>query len=57
MNNIIKIGNIQDRIFTIRGVQVMLDSDLAVLYGVETKNLNLAVKRPHTSRFPPSSRR
>ncbi len=55
MNNIIKIGNIQDRIFTIRGVQVMLDSDLAVLYGVETKNLNLAVKR-NLERFPDNFR-
>ena len=31
---------IKSRIFTIRGVQVMLDSDLAVLYGVPTKRLN-----------------
>jgi len=51
MNEIIKTEDIQKRIFLIRGVQVMLDSDLAKLYGVETKNLNLAVKR-NSQRFP-----
>ncbi|MFA7001775.1 MAG: ORF6N domain-containing protein [Candidatus Omnitrophota bacterium] len=35
----------------IRGLRVMLDSDLAKLYGVKTKSLNLAVKR-NKSRFP-----
>ncbi|WP_144277172.1 ORF6N domain-containing protein [Chlorobium sp. KB01] len=30
-------------IYTIRGVQVMLDSDLATLYGVDTRQLNLVV--------------
>ena len=44
-NPIIPIKLIQNRIFTIRGVQVMIDSDLAKMYQVETKNLNLAVKR------------
>ncbi len=42
---------IQNRIYTIRGLQVMLDSDLAELYGVETKQLNRAVKR-NIERFP-----
>ena len=42
---------IKSRIFTIRGVQVMLDSDLAVLYGVPTKRLNEQVKR-NLERFP-----
>lgn len=42
---------IRKRIFTIRGVQVMLDRDLAGLYGVETKVLNQAVKR-NAERFP-----
>ena len=37
--------SIRSRIFTIRGVQVMLDRDLAELYGVPTKALNQAVKR------------
>jgi len=35
---------IQDKIYTIRGVQVMLDKDLSLLYGVETKRINEAVK-------------
>jgi hypothetical protein len=43
--------NLQDKIYTIRGLQVMLDRDLAELYGVETKVLNQAVKR-NESRFP-----
>ena len=42
---------LQSRILTIRGVQVMLDRDLAELYGVETKVLNQAVKR-NIDRFP-----
>ena len=42
---------IKSRIFTIRGVQVMLDRDLAELYGVPTKVLNQAVKR-NIERFP-----
>jgi len=44
-------ADIRELIFTIRGVQVMLDSDLAELYGVETKMLNRAVKR-NIERFP-----
>jgi hypothetical protein len=42
---------IQSQIYTIRGKQVMMDRDLAVLYGVETKVLNQAVKR-NLERFP-----
>lgn len=42
---------IQDNIYTIRGVQVMIDEDLAVLYGVESKRLNEQVKR-NIERFP-----
>lgn len=42
---------IEDKIFTIHGVQVMLDRDLAELYGVETKVLNQAWKR-NIERFP-----
>ena len=42
---------IRSRILTIRGVQVMLDRDLAELYGVPTGALNQAVKRNKT-RFP-----
>ena len=43
--------SIKSRIFTIRGVQVMLDRDLAELYRVPTKVLNQAVKR-NIERFP-----
>ena len=42
---------IESKIFLIRGRKVMLDRDLAVLYGVETKALNQAVKR-NSQRFP-----
>ena len=44
---------IKSRIFTIRGVQVMLDRDLAILYGVSTSRLNEQVKR-NAERFPES---
>lgn len=46
---------IQQRIMTLRGVQVMLDVDLAELYQVDTKVLNQAVKR-NLARFPESFR-
>ena len=36
---------IRDCIFTVRGVQVMVDWDLAALYGVETRVMNQSVKR------------
>ena len=44
-------SDIQDLIFVVRGQQVMLDRDLATLYGVETKRLNEQVKR-NIKRFP-----
>lgn len=44
-------SDIQKKIFTIRDVQVMLDSDLAKFYGVETRRLNEQVKR-NIERFP-----
>lgn len=43
--------DIRNLIYTVRGTQVMLDSDLARLYGVETKALNRAAKR-NEGRFP-----
>jgi len=49
--NIMDSNNIQNRIFTIRGLQVMVDRDLAELYGVENKRLNEQVKR-NIERFP-----
>ena len=42
---------IENMILNIRGAQVMIDRDLALLYGVETKVLNQAVKR-NIERFP-----
>lgn len=42
---------IQSKIYEIRGCRVMLDSDLAALYQVETKALKQAVKR-NIERFP-----
>ena len=42
---------IEQRIYLIRGQKVLLDSDLAQLYGVATSNLNKAVKR-NSDRFP-----
>ena len=42
---------IEGRIFLIRGQKVMLDRDLAMLYGVETRALNQAVRR-NIERFP-----
>ena len=42
---------IQRKIYLIRGKKVMFDRDLAMLYGVKTKELNLAVKR-NSKRFP-----
>ena len=43
-NLIINENNIKDKIHTIRKLQVMLDRDLAELYGVETKRINEAVR-------------
>jgi hypothetical protein len=47
----LSMEDIQNRIFTIRGAQVMLDRDLAIKYQVATKALNQAVKR-NVRRFP-----
>ncbi|MDR1182990.1 MAG: ORF6N domain-containing protein [Bacteroidales bacterium] len=44
-------ANIRSKIYEIRGHRVMLDFDLAEMYRVETKNLNLSVKR-NIKRFP-----
>ena len=43
--------DVESLIRNIRGQQVMLDSDLAMLYGVETRRLNEQVKR-NIERFP-----
>ena len=49
---IITVERIESKILLIRGQKVMLDSDLAALYGVPTKVFNQAVKR-NRKRFPP----
>jgi len=46
-----EIDKIQSKIYEIRGQRVMLDFDLAAMYGVETRTLNQAVKR-NIERFP-----
>ena len=51
MEGLIPVENIAQKIYLIRGQKVMLDSDLAVFYGVGTKVLNQAVKR-NMERFP-----
>ena len=51
MQSIIPVEIIEQKIFLIRGHKVILDTDLAQLYGVESKILNQAVKR-HIKRFP-----
>ena len=51
IQTIVTQETIQNQIFTIRGKQVMLDRDLAILFGVETSNLNKAVNR-NITRFP-----
>ena len=44
-DQLVVVDNIESLIKIIRGQQVMLDKDLATLYGVETRTLNQAVKR------------
>ena len=51
MENEISTSKIENKIFIIRGVQVMIDRDIAELYGVETRRLNEQVKR-NIERFP-----
>jgi hypothetical protein len=51
MTQLIPIERVENRILSIRGQRVMLDRDLAEMYGVETGNLNKAVSR-NIERFP-----
>ncbi len=51
MADLSEVDSIQNKIYTIRGKHVMLDSDLAEIYQVETRVLNQAVKR-NSDRFP-----
>lgn len=52
MTSLAPVNRIEQRIFLIRGQRVMIDRDLARLYGVPTKQLNRQVKR-NPGRFPP----
>jgi len=52
MKTLVPIELIASKIYLIRGIKVMLDRDLAELYGVETKVLKQAVRR-NIDRFPP----
>lgn len=51
MSDLIPVERVESKIYLIRGQRVMVDRDLAMLYGVKTKNLNKAVSRNH-KRFP-----
>ncbi len=51
MENLLTIDILTQKIFTIRNKRVMIDNDLAELYGVQTKVLNQSVKR-NIERFP-----
>ena len=51
MTDLIPVENITRKIFMVRGFKVMLDRDLAELYGVRTKALKQAVRR-NIKRFP-----
>ena len=51
MSRTLSVSKIERTIYSIRGHRVMVDADLATLYGVTTSNLNLAVRR-NAKRFP-----
>ena len=51
MNDIIQSNQVEDLIITIRDERVILDSDVAMLYGVETREINQAVKN-NPDKFP-----
>lgn len=51
MNELSDVSRIKDKIYVIRGVQVMLDSDLASIYGYDVRSFNQQVRR-NITRFP-----
>ncbi|GAP71640.1 hypothetical protein SAMD00024442_15_46 [Candidatus Symbiothrix dinenymphae] len=53
MNEIVKFNQVEDKVLNLRGESVILDSDVAVLYGVQTKEINQAVKN-NPDKFPES---
>jgi hypothetical protein len=48
---VVPVTDIESQIYVVRGLRVMLDMDLAAIYGVETGALNRAVRR-NIARFP-----
>ena len=51
MSNVVKFSDVSDKIITVRDTKVIVDSDVAQLYGVETKEINQAVKN-NPRKFP-----
>ncbi len=51
MNKIVKFSNVEESIFELQDKSVILDSDVAALYGVETMRINEAVKN-NPEKFP-----
>ena len=51
MTKVISVVGVEEKIFFVRGKKVLFDRDLALLYGVRTKELNKAVAR-NRARFP-----
>ena len=51
MSNVVPYADVEKKIITVRGQKVILDSDVAELYGVETKRVNEAVKN-NLNKFP-----
>ena len=51
MSNMVKIENLKGMIIEIRGYGVLLDSDVAQIYGVETRDINKAVAN-NPDKFP-----
>jgi phage regulator Rha-like protein len=49
--DILKFNSVEEKIITVRGISVILDSDVAELYGVETRDINKAVKN-NPGKFP-----
>ena len=55
-NGIVKINSVESKIIEVRGEKVLLDSDVAALYGVETREINQAVKNnPNKFEVTPKS--
>ena len=50
-SNMVRLSAVEGRIIEVRGEKVLLDSDVAALYGVETKRVNEAV-RNNAEKFP-----